>query len=786
MDSKSNICIENKASLEAAIRSDLNIFVGSAFSIFSRDRKGNPLPTGAELVAELCKEFNKPHLSNQELARVSQIVKSSDRVGFNEFLVDRLTVKSHDERYKALISFSVSRIFTTNIDDLFPRIYQESSEKYLNDIVIQGASFREKAAVEYLPLHGSVNYPDPDFAFTPIEVASAFEKNPTQFQYLVRSVSKSPTFFIGYSLEDAGTLQALSHTISSKTQDKGRWIQLKEADEGTIEYFRSLGFNIVVATTDQLLDYFFDLSKQIESEHNLSRNNTLSVRDFPSGRIPTIQEESVRPIIDFYKGHAPTWYDVLTKRLPITTKYRALINLIDGGRNVMLKGIPVSGKSTLLMQAAAYHDTPKIRLFEDIITPEKANYFVEKIKGKGKVIIFIDNVGESVDALNVLTSCADIQIVCCDRTENINFGSHRFDIDRFVELDCSDLQHEDFSKIFDSIPPQIRKDRMTIPKVMSQYNPSTFEFVEANVKDKSISERYDEVLLSLHQKDRDIHDLFVMISYLFTCHTTASFDVVSRFIGAGGDYNKVYSSVGTLGKLLSEVGENDPQFFDLNEDQDYFSPRSYIISETVVERCRDEDFSRIYKSFHNNVSRLFIPRFSIFRRYGYRSKFATRVFSRWEDGETFYLSAYEQDPSYFLKQQLAIFLGLRRQYGLAFKYIDEALSESGNKNPNIRHTHARLLFDANIDKAAEDPTLIHYIRQSMLILEGCYQYDKRQANHATRFAEQSYRFATLFPGPDADDYLKKSLVWLREELKKTPSLRSARSLEKRIASRIGA
>jgi hypothetical protein len=199
-------------------------------------------------------------------------------------------------------------------------------------------------------------------------------------------------------------------------------------------------------------------------------------------------------------------------------------------------------------------------------------------------------------------------------------------------------------------------------------------------------------------KQSDLHDRFVMSCYVFSCHAPVSFDVVSRFTGAGGDYKAVYHDIEQLGKLLGELDTSDSEFIDLDDSQDHFIPRATVISETVVEMCKNDDFRRMYLQFHSSVPRLFIPRFSIFRRYGYRSAFVERVYPKWEDGEEFYLRAYRDDRSYFLKQQLPIYLGAKKQCELTCKYIDEARTESRSKNPNVRHTHARLLFDATLKR----------------------------------------------------------------------------------------
>ena len=770
--------IENESSLRAALLRDINFFVGAGFSVLAKDKDGVKLPTGSVLAEEMCKEFDCPNLLGQPLPLISQIIKSRDKKRFNDFLIKRFSVHDYDPRYGELPNLKISKIFTTNIDNLFNSVYSKTDGKYLNDLIVQGASFRDKAAVEYLPLHGSVLYPEPDFTFTPIEIASAFSNNPTQFQYLVSSLQKAPTIFLGYSLQDAGSLQSLNSTFSDVTQDKQRWMQLREEDEAAETYFRTLGFSIIIGDTDSVLNFLTEVASETPSDK--SNVGSLRQNHFGSGKIPTLQDAAVRPINDFFRGHAPVWHDILARRIPTLSKYRTIIDHVDAGRNVMIVGIPVCGKSTILMQVAAHSECDGVKLFEEAITPEKAESIKRTSHGKGKVIVFLDNAGDSVDALDILTKTDNIQVVAADRSVNVGFGSHRFDEHLFVRVDCSDLDDSDFPKIFEAIPPAIRYDAMRRPAMEADYRPSAFEFIEKNVRGQKISDRYRDVLRKLKSEQIDIHDLFVMICYVFSCHAPVSFDVVSRFTGAGGDYKKGYSLTDRLGKLLSDIDVADSQFLDLDDSQDHFTPRSALVAETVVDMCRNDDFRRVYLQFHSNVPRLFIPRYSNFRRFGYRSNYADRVFETWEEGESFYLKAYKEDRSYFLKQQLAIFLGTRKKFGIAFKYIDEALTESKNKNPNIRHTHARLLFDANIDKAAEDRSLKHHLTKSMEILEACHEYDQRQINHALRFAEQSIKFGRVFKGSEAQGYQLKAVRWLKEEVQKMPSLRRAKQLLKEL------
>lgn len=133
--------IENEATLRAALKSEINLFVGAAFPIYAKDKSGKKLPTGAELVSELCGAFKENALATQQLPLVSQIIKSKDRLRFNEFLVNRFRVGEHDDRYNSLSKLSISRVFTTNIDDLFNRVFSKPKSKYLNDLLLQAQPF---------------------------------------------------------------------------------------------------------------------------------------------------------------------------------------------------------------------------------------------------------------------------------------------------------------------------------------------------------------------------------------------------------------------------------------------------------------------------------------------------------------------------------------------------------------------------------------------------------------------------------------------------------------------
>ena len=111
---------------------------------------------------------------------------------------------------------------------------------------------------------------------------------------------------------------------------------------------------------------------------------------------------------------------------------------------------------------------------------------------------------------------------------------------------------------------------------------------------------------------------------------------------------------------------------------------------------------RMFLRFHRNVSSFRIAQYNIFKRLGYDSDYARRAFLDAQEGIAFYDDVFERDGSYYLLQQKAIYLSKQKMFKEAFATIDDALMLSGGKIPTIRHTHAEILFDANITLAHTD------------------------------------------------------------------------------------
>ncbi len=577
-------------------------------------------------------------------------------------------------------------------------------------------------------------------------------------------------------MNDAGPLNALEPKLRDNRPIKQKWMVLREPTPAQIEYFSALKFNIVVADTADILEFLDGVApaQRVDPTHFLQQ--------FSSDRIPTISEVPPRPSTSLFLGAAPSWYDVHSNRIPKTEHFNAITEIVHHGQNALVVGIPQSGKTTLLMQIAASLETNSHVLFIGHLTPEKAIQLCNATSARRKAIVFVDDASASALGINVLLTCPNIQVVAGDRNYNIEIVAHLFQRNKFKLYDVTDLSKTDVTAVIGSIPDSIAAPQPTFPQVARGRTPSIFEIITSNVRGKNLADKYHSILPEMERKNRDLHDLFVMMSYLCACRTPVSFEVIWAFLGIE-DYKNVYQQVEALGSLLADF--DAPIDIDVGGNQDFYVARSYIIAQTVIEQCSQVAFRRVFEHFHCEVSPFRIPQYETFRRYGYDADFAVKAFPNWNDGEQFYTRSFELDGNFYLLQQGSLYLKSKKRFAEAFNYIDRALEMSRGANPRVKNTHAIILFEANLPFAASNQEARANLEAAMRILQQCKTQDKhRTSYHAYTFAEQACDYFDVFPDEKGKQYLVTAEKWLKEEQKNPIARRRAEHHLLRVQQRL--
>ncbi len=772
------VTLQNENTFKKACADGINLFLGSGFALLAEDSEGRSLPTGGKLFEELVQQFEIGAAEGLSLAQLCTIIESERKQELRSFLTRRFSVEKFDPRYRVLDALAVHAIFTTNIDNLSFKIFADSKWHYLNDLSVRGPAFVDRSAVDFVALHGSIVHDGEPLVFGSTDLAASFSLDPDKWHFLTGQLQRRPTLFWGYSLGDAGVLQALNPASTRGRAHQDKWIVLRNPTDPDKKFFAALGFQIIESDTASLLDYLKD---SIPAPQPIPGKKRPTAELFPENALPAIGSMPVRPLIDFFLGAPPSWPDVYSGRIPRTHHFAKVLDLINAGKDVAVIGMPACGKTTLMMQLASQVQFDGHKLACSFLTDDKASLILRKLQGE-RALIFVDDFADSIEALSTLMEAANVLVVGFDRDYNYEMASHKVSRGDFEVIDVSGLSAQDIQAVFSVIPLGVRRPNYRAPTMEEGVSPSLYEIIENNITEPVLRERFRGVLQQIESEDQQLHDLLVMCCYVHSCRTPVSFDMALAFMRDLVDgFDELYECFNRLRNVIvGYLGE----FVD--SEQDHFVSRSTLFSEAILDQVSSQSFRRVLLRFHNEVSPFRICRFDIFRRRAFDERFIGKAFPNWRDGMDFYDKQYQHDHSPYLRQQGALYLSHKKRFIEAFQWIDEAVLGSQYKIPSIRNSHAIILFKANVEAPEGGGTKRETLDRSMTILAECYRYDRRKTYHAVVFADQACQYYNLYGDGLAVEYLNTAAKWLKEEKRQNPWNRNVTRLLRLVEQRLQA
>jgi hypothetical protein len=746
--------IENQNSLEHALYQGINLFVGAGFSILAKDETGRALPLGCKLAEELAEYFGKPKY--YPLPQLCSILTSTVEESFYDYLTNRFTVKYVDPLYYNLQKINIKSVYTTNIDNLIFEIYKNVPGVFINNLGTDGKT-TDKNSIDYLGLHGSIVTFPHKYIFDVGSLATIFSDAPRIWSLLAQSLEQHPTIFVGYGFNDNSVLQTLLSQQTFTNARKDIWVVLRNEDQQYAEYYQSLGFHIIKADIKGFLEYVGTITNAgVKQNFDKDRYELLKPFLVPHNN----HEVKVqRPIKEFYEGSSPFWCDILSGQICRTHHLANIENCIYGkGKNTVIIGAPVSGKSTLLMQAAKECNGIGMKLYFDNLTQSRAKY-IAKLIDKEKAVVFIDNLYDSIDAIKELEK-DNIKIVCSDRSHYYGIISNLIDEEKYIVYNVTALSDQDLQSIFNSVPESIRKNSLVKETEGTQYDKDTlFEFVSRNVNKKNVKERYITALRDLESKDPDLAEFLVLCAYMHSCHVPLPFEVAYDYFD---DFNAeaVFSMKDDVSDIIKDYIPEDGSYENMN----YYYPRSRYIADVIVDACSSDLLSRVLNGVLDKVPYPHICDYKTFHKYAFDKNVALKAFANWRNGKAFYEKAFIYDNrNPYVLQQGALYLSQKRKYDDAFAWIDRAISMTDDKYFSIRNSHAVILFNANIEK--NDGNVREQLDKSMQILEKCINADSRKRFHARIYASQAILYYKRFNDEKAVSYLKTARSWLEKIVK---------------------
>lgn len=751
--------IQNENSLIHAMKTGINVFVGAGFSLYAYDKKKQNLPSGNGLADELKSMFNVKAAS---LSMISTILQRKAKTEFKAFLTERFSVDSYESFYNNLNLVNVKSYFTTNIDNLIPKIVSaENSKRFINDLLVNGEN-ADANRINYLPLHGCVENPENEYVFDVQSLATTFGNNPRIWSYLSNACEKNPTIFLGYSYSDNSVIQALSSYRTFENAQKEKWILLYNPTDDQIEFYEALDFTIIKGEIKE----FLELLPNILDNEELSgkKNEEEEIRDiFKSNLVPLDNRNQVsRPIIDFFRGQVPIWSDILSNKIYRVSYYKQIQDSIyNQNRQTIVIGAPVSGKTTLAMLLAYNVQFEGVKLMYSGLTLSKVD-FILKILGNLKALIFVENFTDNIEAFLKLSQAKNITVVGVDRSQFYSTVSHMLTPQMFDIINVTELSDNDIQGVFNSVPVEIKASSMkTKRKSKDIYAAdSIYEFVIRNIKGQNIVERYKKIIHDLEHDDSNLMEFLLLCAYMHKCRVPLSIEVAYSYFSDIYNYQYVLEMKDELEDMLSEFeGSNDL----LDSSIEYYYPRTYFIAEAILKYSSPLLLKKIMSKVIDNVPKYLIYNFKTFRKFAFDSLLTAKAFVDWKDGMDFYKSAYLYDnENPYVLQQGALFLSKKKQYQEAFKWIDKAINSTNDKYFSIRNSHAIILFDANYELELNN-MVEEQLDRSMEILHKCYHDDSRKIFHAIVYADQAERYFIKVNSEKTINYLQQAKKWLKEE-----------------------
>ena len=751
--------IQNENSLIHAMKTGINVFVGAGFSLYAYDKKKQNLPSGNGLADELKSMFNVKAAS---LSMISTILQRKAKTEFKAFLTERFSVDSYESFYNNLNLVNVKSYFTTNIDNLIPKIVSaENSKRFINDLLVNGEN-ADANRINYLPLHGCVENPENEYVFDVQSLATTFGNNSRIWSYLSNACEKNPTIFLGYSYSDNSVIQALSSYRTFENAQKEKWILLYNPTDDQIEFYEALDFTIIKGEIKE----FLELLPNILDNEELSgkKNEEEEIRDiFKNNLVPLDNRNQVsRPIIDFFRGQVPIWSDILSNKIYRVSYYKQIQDSIyNQNRQTIVIGAPVSGKTTLAMLLAYNVQFEGVKLMYSGLTLSKVD-FILKILGNLKALIFVENFTDNIEAFLKLSQAKNITVVGVDRSQFYSTVSHMLTPQMFDIINVTELSDNDIQGVFNSVPVEIKASSMkTKRKSKDIYAAdSIYEFVIRNIKGQNIVERYKKIIHDLEHDDSNLMEVVLLCADMDYGRVPLSIEVAYSYFSDIYNYQDVLEMKDELEDMLSEFeGSNDL----LDSSIEYYYPRTYFIAEAILKYSSPLLLKKIMSKVIDNVPKYLIYNFKTFRKFAFDSLLTAKAFVDWKDGMDFYKSAYLYDnENPYVLQQGALFLSKKKQYQEAFKWIDKAINSTNDKYFSIRNSHAIILFDANYELELNN-MVEEQLDRSMEILHKCYHDDSRKIFHAIVYADQAERYFIKVNSEKTINYLQQAKKWLKEE-----------------------
>lgn len=736
--------IDNENIFYERLKNGINLFTGAGFSLLESP-SGKILPKASDLLAEICEKFSINKSYSDDLERVSSVLKRNHSTEFQAYLREKYRVTDYNTLYDALNLINIKNVITTNIDNLVPLVMDNSKRYYLMNVNYYGPTKKDGQAINYIPLHGDVLLPESNLVFGKFELCSADDRNKGLFSMMYGELLKYPTLFWGYGFHDGSVNKILDYVLEHSKHEV--WVQLMP-DDSNIDYFRDLGVNVIVSNTEELLKSINDtLVDDLTNETDSILPNAF----WDNYKIPTLTSKSVlvEPDKVFYESGKTSWYFVLSDIAYMTSWVEKIIDIsLDSkNKNVIIVGLPFSGKTTLLMQIACKYGS-QVYYVNDL-TESKAKLICNNCLSEKQVTILVDNCAEDICAYKLLADCPNIRTIATSDDFLFESSSHLLEGTIYKKILIDNISSTEAKRIFDKIPPLIRKSHFAYKKNNNDKY-SFFELISNNVRNIITDNKVHDMLERVKDANTEAFELILLTAYLSFHRSALTTDIIFKYFN-DLNYDKLKQRIQLVNTYISELIEADLV------DQDYYSLRTGLfatLTHKVALRKYTKEYGEMILHFLREIQPNYIYKYYVFKRRAYDSNLFYQLFGN--NADEVYQIVYFNDPSAYTLQQWALYKAKCHRYEEAFIDINKAINLLPN-NFSIKNSRAIILFEANKDKNYSEAE--PYLEEAMDILSDCYHCDKRKEYHLSKYQEFAIYLKTQY---DNGSYIHSAIEWAQE------------------------
>ncbi len=736
--------IDNKNVFFQRLKNGINLFTGAGFSLLESP-SGIILPKTSDLLAEICDKFSINKSYSDDIERVSSVLKRNHSTEFQAYLREKYKVTDYNTLYDTLNLINIKNVITTNIDNLIPLVMDNSKRYYLTNVNYYGSTKKDGQAINYIPLHGDVLLPNSDLVFGKFELCSADDRNKGLFSMMHGELLKYPTLFWGYGFHDGSVNKILDYVLENSKKEV--WVQLMP-DDSNIDYFRDLGVNVIVSNTEELLKYINDtLVDDLTNDTDSILTNTF----WDNYKIPTLTSKSilVEPDTAFYENGKTSWYFVLSNIAYMTSWVEKIIDesLDSKNKNVIIVGLPFSGKTTLLMQIACKYGS-QVYYVNDL-TEAKAKLICNNCVSEKQVTILVDNCAEDICAYKLLADYPNIRTIATSDDFLFESSSHLLEGTIYKKVFIDNISDTEAKRIFDKIPPIIKKSHFVYKK-NSNDKYSFFELISNNVRNIITDNKVYDMLKRVKDANTEAFELILLTAYLSVFNSALTTDIIIKYFHES-EYKKIKQKIQVVNTYVSELIAEDLV------DQDYYSLRTALfanLTHSVALKYYIKEYGKTIFKFLKEVQPNFIYKYYVFKRKAYDSNLFYKLFDN--NADKVYQIVYSNDPSAYTLQQWALYKAKCHRYEEAFIDINKAINLLPN-NFSIKNSRAIILFEANKDKNYSEAQ--PYLEEAMGILSDCYHCDKRKEYHLNKYQEFAIYLKAKY---NNGSYIHSAIEWARE------------------------